>query len=86
VAFLTLTPVDTRGAQSPSQRLTYAAYATALASTAVQVGVSVIDVYTPLAQADPDRIFLEDGVHLTADGQRLVGETVDAHLRTLIGE
>jgi lysophospholipase L1-like esterase len=86
VAFLTLTPVDTRGVQSPSQRLTYAAYATALAATALQIGVPVIDVYGPLVQADPDRIFLEDGVHLTAGGQRLVAETVHAHLRTLIGE
>lgn len=85
VAFLTLTPVDTRGAQSPSQRLTYAAYASALAATAVQVGVPVIDVYTPLVQDAADRVFLEDGIHLTSYGHQLVAEAVYGRRDVLLG-
>lgn len=79
VAFLTLTPVDTRGTaavHSPAQRLTYAAYTVALTAVAAEAGVPVIDVYTPLAQADADRVFLADGLHLTTYGQRLIAETV----------
>lgn len=85
VAFLTLTPVDTRGAQSPSQRLTYAAYAAALASTAVQVGVPVIDIYTPLMQDAADRVFLEDGIHLTSYGHQLVADAVYGRRDVVLG-
>lgn len=79
VAFLTLTPVAVPVpdlAHAAQQRLTYATYAGALAEVAVQTDVPVIDVYTLLAQADPDRVFLDDGVHLTTYGQRLMAGAV----------
>lgn len=79
VAFLTLTPVtaqETIAAHTAQQRLAYTTYAAALADVATQIEVPVIDVYTPLAQADPACVFLADGLHLTAYGQRLVAKTV----------
>lgn len=79
VAFLTLTPVAAPVpdlAHAAQQRLTYAAYTGALAEVSIQTGVPVVDVYTPLAQADPDHVFLDDGLHLTSYGQQLVAEAV----------
>ncbi len=79
VAFLTLTPVAVPVpdlAHAAQQRLTYAAYTGALAEVALQTGVPVIDVYTPLAQADADHVFFDDGLHLTTFGQGLVAGAV----------
>ena len=48
---------------------------------ASQLGVSINDLYGVISGAGRDRLLLPDGVHLSGDGYRILGEAVASSIR-----